>query len=60
MKKIKCKTMVELKAAIYDDNNWKREAGESMAARINLLYDIGVDMKHNVFVATRKSRKDQL
>lgn len=48
--------MVELKQAIYDDNGWKRQRGESMGARIKPLYDVRIDHKRGEIIATPKAR----
>lgn len=52
---IRRKTMVELKAAIYADNGWKRKAGESMGARIKPLYDVTIDHQRGGLVAKPKN-----
>lgn len=52
---IRRKTMLELKAAIYEANGWKRETGESMSARVKTHYDVTADHKGGVFVATPKT-----
>lgn len=48
------RTIVELKAAIYEREGWTRAAGESQARRIKLLYDVSLDHGLGMYVATRK------
>jgi hypothetical protein len=51
-KQIKARTLLELKAKVYAVNGWKRQAGESAATRIKAMYNVTLDQKGNMFVAT--------
>lgn len=53
---VSAKSMVELRAAIYQKEGWKRVAGESPTARIVAAYDIVMDYKSNRLIATKKAK----
>ena len=55
MKKIKKRTMIELKAAIYKAENWKHKFGDNRSKRCLSTYNIEIDHKTNYFVATHKN-----
>lgn len=48
-------TVVELKQAIYKHHGWRRAAGESMSARVNVLYEVTADHRKSCFVATPRA-----
>lgn len=51
---IKAKTMIELTRKIFAQEGWTKKAGESWIAKCKTMYDIEMDTKKNVFIATRK------
>lgn len=60
MKRITAKTIVELKAKVYEAQGWVRVEGESMMHRIQNLYTVRIDQKKNKFVAIPKNPKEKL
>lgn len=51
---ITAKTMIELRAKIYEAEGWVRLADESYAKRINSAYTVTFDAKTNRITAIRK------
>ena len=55
---VQAKSLVELRAAIYKKEGWKRAAGESQNARIVAAYNIVSDPKANRLIATKRSEAE--
>lgn len=54
-KTLTAKTMLELKAKIYKNEDWVPDYPENRTERCVNSYDIVMDYKKNIFVATKKS-----